>query len=164
VKFVALIGLPGAGKSTVARAIAQAKGWPIVDRDDLPRASFDESGKAAATDAALAQVARHLTRNQSCILDGMTLSSRAQRDRLRALARQHNAELVLLWLDCPVEIAVARVAAQSGHSALDRDAVLVRDVASRFEQPEADVLRLDAQLPTKELVGRAMRALDLEEL
>lgn len=31
---VILVGLPGAGKTTVGRALAQALGWPFVDLDD----------------------------------------------------------------------------------------------------------------------------------
>ena len=157
--LVALIGLPGAGKSALARAIAAEKRWPIVDRDAFPRATFDEAGKAQATDAALTALREELLRGRSCILDGMTLSSAKQRSRVRDLARDCAAQAVLLWLDCPIDVAIARVTAQADHPARDRSAALVREVAVRFAEPEHDVLRLDARRPTSELLPQVLRLL-----
>jgi len=157
--LVALVGLPGAGKSELARAITAEKSWPIVDRDAFPRASFDDAGKAEATEAALDAVREALLQGRSCVLDGMTLSSVKQRARVRGIARDCAAQAVLIWLDCPVDVAIARVAAQANHPARDRSAALVREVAARFAQPERDVLRLDARRPTSELLSQVLRLL-----
>ncbi len=157
--LVALVGLPGAGKSQLAQAIARVKQWPIVSRDAFARPRFDDAGKAAATDAALAAAARHLAGGESCILDGMTLSSSQQRDRVREAARRTGAELVMVWLDCPVDVAIARIAAQADHPAADRNAALVREVAARFEMPESEVTRLDAKLQTPLLLQRVLELL-----
>lgn len=154
--LVALVGLPGAGKSQLARAIAQEKRWTVVDRDAFPRARFDEAGKAAATDAAFGALREALLQGRSCILDGMTLSLSHQRERVRELARECAAQSVLFWLDCPVDVAVARVNAQPTHPAADRSATLVRQVAARFTAPERDVLRLDARRETAELLRQVL--------
>jgi predicted kinase len=89
----------------------------------------------------------------------MTLSSRAQRERVRALAREAGAELKLIWVDCPIEVAIARIETQSDHPAADRDARLVREVAARFETPEDDAIRLDAKLDARELARMALEKL-----
>jgi len=154
--LVALIGLPGAGKTELARAIAAETKWPIVDRDSFPRESLDDAAKAQATDAALAAARETLLQGTSCILDGMTLSSSQQRSRVRGIARECAAQAILVWLDCAVDVAIARVAAQADHPARDRSAALVREVAVRFEQPERDVLRLDALRATSELLGKLL--------
>jgi len=157
--LVALIGLPGAGKSELARAIAAEKDWPIVDRDAFPRPTFDDAGKAEATDAAFTALREALLQGRSCILDGMTLSSAQQRARVREIARECAAQTVLIWLDCPVDVAIARVAAQADHPSRDRSAALVREVAVRFTQPERDVLRLDARRATRDLLPLVLRLL-----
>lgn len=154
--LVALIGLPGAGKSRLAHALSKAKRWPIVNRDSFHREQFDEDGKAAATDAAFAALKEELLQGRNCILDGMTLSSSQQRTRVREVARDCAAQAVLIWLDCPVEVAIARVAAQSDHPAKDRSAALVREVAARFAQPEKDVLRVDARCETSDLLAQLL--------
>ncbi len=154
--LVALIGLPGAGKSELARAIAAEKKWPIVNRDSFPRDPFDDDGKAAATEAAFTALKEGLLQGRSCILDGMTLSSSEQRSRVRDIARDCAAQAILVWLDCPVGVAIARVAAQADHPARDRSAALVREVAVRFMPPERDVLRLDALRATSELLVKLL--------
>jgi predicted kinase len=143
---VAIIGIPGAGKSLLAAAVAEQMGWSVIDRDQVPG---DKPARNAVLFSALAQ---ELGRGGSCVLDGVTLASAEQRDRVRAIAQGAGARAVLVWLDCPLDVALARVAAQPEHPAKDRDAALVRDVAARFESPEADVVRLDARLPTEELL------------
>jgi predicted kinase len=153
------MGLPGAGKTALAQRLAEELHWPIVDRDAVPRRRFDEAGKAAATTAVFEKVALLLSREQSCILDGMTFADAQQRERLRALARVHQAQCVFLWLDLPVDVAADRVRAQQDHPALDRDEALVRDVAERFAPPGADVLRLDATLPQHAIGAAALRLL-----
>lgn len=52
---IALVGMPGSGKSTVGRQLARLLGWPFIDSDaeivrriGMPiRAYFEQSGEAA---------------------------------------------------------------------------------------------------------------------
>jgi predicted kinase len=161
--LVALAGLPGAGKSMLARRLAPALGAAIVDRDALRAASFapGDSGAAvreAATALSQQEISIRLQRGESCIADGRTLARAADRAVLAQLACDVPADFALLWLDCPVELAIERVRRQAMHPAPDRDEALVRAVAARFEVPAAaaTLLRLDARAAPGELAAAAL--------
>lgn len=160
--MVALAGLPGSGKSTLAASLCARFGFALVDRDWLryalhPEPVFDEAEKQAANAAVLARLRYHCAAGESCLVDGMTLARAAEREALRSIAEEHGFSFVLLWLDCPVELAVARVERQD-HPAKDRDAARVREVAARFEPPR-DALHLDATRPAAELLHLAEKGL-----
>lgn len=132
-----LIGIPGSGKSTLARCLAAQLGWERVDRDAIraamfPRCAFTVDEKSAAGEAAWLAVETHLLAGRSCIVDGMTFADNLQRERARELADLAAAHHVALMLECPLRVAQARVAAQGGHAAGDRDTQLVQEVASRM--------------------------------
>lgn len=161
--LVALAGLPGAGKSSLARRLAPALGAAIVDRDALRATSFAPSdGSAAVREAATAlaqqQIAMRLQRGESCIADGRTLALATDRAALAQLACDAQADFALLWLDCPVELAIERIRGQASHPAPDRDEALVLAVAAHFEAPAAaaTVLRLDARAAPEELAASAL--------
>ena len=68
--FLVFSGLPGSGKSTVAREVARRTSLPLLDKDDFLDALFDERGvddaawRAALSreaDARFAQAARQLS-------------------------------------------------------------------------------------------------------
>jgi len=161
--LVALAGLPGAGKTMLAQRLAPALGAAIVDRDALRAAGFAPGDASAATrEAATAlsqqQIAIRLQRGESCIADGRTLALAADRAVLAQLACDVPADFALLWLDCPVELAIERVRRQAMHPAADRDEALVRAVSARFEVPAAaaTLLRLDARAAPGELAAAAL--------
>jgi hypothetical protein len=43
-RFIVVSGLPGSGKTTVGRRLAQALGLPLLDKDDILEALFDSLG------------------------------------------------------------------------------------------------------------------------
>ena len=160
--MVALVGLPGSGKSTLAGHLCARFSLALVDRDAIradlfPDCRFTDAEKRTASAAVLERLQRHCAAGESCLVDGMTFSRRSEREAVRDIAAAHGAGFLMLWLDCPVEAAVARVDA-APHPAKDRNAALVREVAARFEVPE-DVLRLDATLPRDEIHKAAEKAL-----
>lgn len=161
--LVALAGLPGAGKTMLAQRLAPALGAAVVDRDALRAEGFAPGDASAATrEAATAlsqqQIAIRLQRGESCIADGRTLALAADRAVLAQLACDAPADFALLWLDCPVELAIERVRRQAMHPAPDRDEALVLAVAARFEAPAASatLLRLDARAAPAELAAAAL--------
>ena len=160
--LIALMGLPGAGKSTVAAALA---GATRVSRDAV-RASwgaplgYGEEDKAVLFRAVLFQAGAVLSAGQDVVLDGMPFSRETDRVAAMALAAEHGAGFVAVLLDLRVEEARRRVAGEGAHEAADRSAALVDEVAGRFTPPDPSVLVLDATRPVAELAARIREAVE----
>ena len=164
---VALMGLPGAGKSTLARALAEALDLHLVDRDALraamfPRCSFSIAEKLAAFRMLLAAVEVNCALGRSSIIDGVTFSRRADLEQLDAVVRRYPVDTVAMYLDCPPELARARVGADLAggtHAAADRTPQLVDTVMARFDPPPPSAVLLDATQPPDALAEQALAAL-----
>lgn len=159
-----MMGLPASGKSTLARAFAAHSGWPVVDRDVIRAAMFPKGlrtpeEKDAASEATLASLGVHLQQGQCCVADGKPYSRQAERDHVAELAARCDAEVLFVWVDCPVEEAIRRVRADRLHPGRDGRAELVREVAERWEPVTADVFRLDALQATPALLQQLLGAL-----
>lgn len=161
-RVLLLTGLPGSGKSTLARFLAARFALAVIDRDRIradlfPECSFTTAEKQAANAAVFDALHAECIAGRNSLLDGMTFSRQREREIVRSIALQHDFACLTLWLDCPMEIAVARVTAQT-HPARDRDAALVREVAARFERPD-DAVRINATLSAAEIQRIAAAAL-----
>ena len=158
------MGLPGAGKSTLARALARGTGFARVDRDAIraalfPRGRATTVEKRAANAAVWREARAQLRRGRGVIVDGMSFASAAQRVRGRGLARRHAMRCFEIYLECPLALARARIARTARHPAPDRVPELADAVARRFARVGAQALRLDARRPARELSSRASAAL-----
>lgn len=143
VPVVGLMGLPGAGKSRLARHLAGELNWSVLDRDRLrqerfPDTASDRKSRQVAEAIMADRLASMLRRGQPAILDGMTLARQAARDRWAALSQREGGDWRVLYLACSRNTAVARVEADrraGRHPATDRNANLVDAVAARLELP-----------------------------
>ena len=154
---VALMGLPGAGKTTLAEALAPRMPARIVSRDVIRAAmfkpcSFTEAEKAAAFRALVDAVAVNCRLGHSSIVDGMPFSREGELEAVAAAVVQQGCRTLPVLCAVPVEEAMRRVEQQQGHAARDRGDERVREVAERFRAIPDGALRLDATRPTGELV------------
>ena len=163
--LIALAGLPGAGKSTLARGLQAALHAEVVSRDAVRMSEFPPWDDRAAARAPFAVLRLErsvlLQAGATGSADGATLSTHAERRVLRELAESLGHRFVLLWLDLPVEVAAARIATDRHDAPRDRRPALVSEVAQRFEAPlPADgAVRIDASTAHAEVLHHAKKAL-----
>lgn len=163
--LIALAGLPGAGKSTLAKGLQAALRAEIVSRDTIRMAEFpewdDRAAKRAAFEIVRLDVSLLLRAGATVIVDGATLATQAERHELRGLAAGVGVDFVLLWLDVAPDIAAARIAADRHEAPADRHPALAHAVAGRFECPreDEDAVRLDAAAASTALLDAAVTAI-----
>ncbi len=164
---VAVMGLPGAGKSIVARALEDQLQLRRVCRDTIraamfPRCSYSFIEKRAAWRSVLLALEINGMLGFGSVIDGMTFSRRRELDRVAQVAARHRLVTIPLLVECPPELARERVArdiAANRHSARDRSPDLVNDVLARSEPPPAETLRIDGTLPAAQMCRAAIAAI-----
>lgn len=164
---VATMGLPGAGKSIVARAIEDQLGLRRVCRDQIraamfPRCNFSYIEKRAAFRSLLLALDINCMIGDGSVIDGMTFSRRSELDRVAETAARHGIVTIPLLIECPVELARERVArdlASNRHLAGDRTPETVNDVMARREPAPEGTLIVDATLPAAQMCRAAIALL-----
>jgi predicted kinase len=165
---IALMGLPGSGKTTVAERLVRARDLSLISRDAIRAAMFRPSGfteleKQCAYRALLLAVAACLELGRSCVVEGMTFSRTSEVEEVRKIAETAGAHFLPVFLDCPVYVAQARAArdlAERHRAPEDRDERLVARIAERFDAPPADALRLDATRTPEEIAKAILDGLE----
>jgi predicted kinase len=164
--WVVFAGLPGTGKSTLARALAERLGAAILDKDRVRGALFPDAltDYSAEQDQlcmrAMLEAAAYLTqrrRVQSIFFDGRTFSTQGQIEEVLQAARQAGARWRILHVTCADAVAEERLArSDPGHPAKNRDPALYRRIKQHFEailQPKLEVdttLGIDRRLAAVE--------------
>lgn len=150
---VVVMGVSGAGKTTVGRKLAKALGARFVDGDDLhtdaARAKMGAGGALTDEDRWpwLDRVGRELSEGERTIIACSALR-RAYRDRLRAAA---GPSLRFVYLDATIEAMRERVARRKNHY---MPASLVDSQFAALEPPkdESDVIASRADAPLSKVI------------
>src|ERR1700761_4695060 len=154
--WVLFAGLPGTGKSTVARALAERLSAAVLDKDRVRGALFP----GLLTDyspeqdqlcmRAMLEAAAYLTgrkRAKYIFFDGRTFSTRGQIEEVLLAAKQAGAGWRILQVTCADAVAEARLArSDPGHPAKNRDPALYRRIKQHFEPILQSKLEVDTTL------------------
>jgi aminoglycoside phosphotransferase family enzyme/predicted kinase len=129
-RLVALGGVSGTGKSTLARALAPALGpapGAVVLRSDvvrkrlhgvtpgdrLPPAAYRKEASGAVYDALAGRAAAVIRAGHAAIVDAVFLDSE-ERAQIERVAREAGVPFQALWLSAPEDILLQRVATRRG--------------------------------------------------
>lgn len=121
--LVLTTGLPGAGKTTLARQVAGALGLPLLSKDTIKECLFDTLGihdrawslkLGVAANEIVWAIARECI--GGAVVEAWFGPARDDADRARAAVQATGIPLVWeLMCDCPAEVAVSRYAARVRH-------------------------------------------------
>ncbi len=154
VRLVAVGGLPGTGKSTLAAALAGDSAALLVSdeiRRELRGAPGDEPSEERYRQEATAEVyrvmleraSRALSLGESVVLDA-TWRDGGQREQLRELARRAAGELTELCCTCPADLAVERIEQRITRAAGPSEATpAVRRLLERCFDPWPEATEID---------------------
>jgi len=148
-RILVMMGVSGAGKTTVGRLAAQRLGWPFVEGDDLHPAAnvakmaagepLTDADRAPWLDAVAAQIDAWRTAGQGGVITCSALK-RAYRDRLA------RPEVLFVFLSAGRDAVAQRLQQRQDHF---MPAILADSQFATLEAPGADeaVLVLGAGTP-----------------
>lgn len=162
--LAAVGGLSGSGKSVFSRAVAPLIGaspgavilrtdevrkrlMGVAPTDPLPAEAYSQGAHTRTYDALFDTAAALLAAGRAVVLDA-TFQDPALRARAEALAQAAGVPFRPAWMDAPLDVLEARVAARKG-DASDADVAVLREQAARLGALP-DWPRVDATAPTAE--------------
>ena len=163
-----MAGLPGAGKSTLARLLAQRFPGAVLDKDVIRAALFQadyveysQTQDDFCQEIMLKTAAYLLDKDADLhvLLDGRTFSRRYQRERVFEFCKQQKTAWAILECVCSEPIALERLAtaaARGTHLAANRTADLYRQVQAGWEPIHDAKLVIDTARSADSCVQEAL--------
>jgi adenylylsulfate kinase len=166
-----MAGLPGTGKSTIARALAAETDGIVLDKDTLRTALFPEPWIEYSQRQddfcveILLQTAGYLL-TAPCVppfilIDGRVFAFRYQIERVVNWAASAGSRVKIIHAICSDETAYARLQA-GDHPAGNRNYELYLNLKARFESIEQPKLTLDTDQSVESSVDRCLSYLRTE--
>ncbi len=175
--LVVIFGLMGTGKTTLARRLGQAHGWPVVHsdavrkalaglapttpiREEFGRGIYDEVFSARTYAEMRRQAREHLAAGAAGVILDASFKSARERQLARELARELGVRAVFVWCRCPLATVRERLSRREADAASISDGrleILDRQ-AEDFDPPtEADrpLLPLDTSREVSEALAEA---------
>jgi predicted kinase len=169
--LVLMAGLPGTGKSTLARALVERTSGRVLSKDEIRHAIFlpDEIEYSSRQDDFCLQVMLEtagylLARDpeRAIFLDGRPFSRRYQIENVIAAADSMQQPWRILECVCSEGTARERLAGDveaGAHVAGNRDFQLYLEVRSRFEAITQSKTTIDTDATVEDCIEQARRAL-----
>jgi predicted kinase len=147
-RLILTCGLPGSGKTTLARQLASDRNALRLTQDEwlwaLGSSPWDETTRDKV-DHELWRLAQDVLRLGLSVVLDLGLWARAERDELRAVARRLGVGVELHYVDAPVDELWRRIDARNAEPPWDSNPIHrahLDEWASTFQAPDAAELAL----------------------
>jgi predicted kinase len=168
--IILMAGLPGTGKSTLARDLANRTGGCVLGKDEIRAAIFSEKDIEFSTaqddfimELMLQSANFLLARNPSrkIFMDGRPFSRRYQIERVFEFAAKIEQDCRIIECVCSDETARRRLDLEpdSQHLAINRNFTLYQQVKARFEPITHAKTVIDTEEPLELCLGQAQAGL-----
>jgi len=168
--IVLMAGLPGTGKTTLARELARHTQGALLSKDEIRAALFspEDIEYSVKQDDFVMEImleAAHFllqhTPTRKIFLDGRTFSRRYQVDRVLKFARELAQPWTIIECACSDEFARRRLDLEPDplHPAHNRTFALYLEVKARFEPITDPKTTINTDQPLEECTKQALAAL-----
>src|SRR6202162_3539447 len=148
---IALVGLRGAGKSTLGRMLAQHLGWPFIELDRLVEEDYGASIPDLIEMAGTATFRRHersaldrvIAAHDAAVITTAGGIVASQESYALLLRRTHT-----VWIKARPEDHMSRVMAQGDFRPMAQNREAMADLVAILEARRADYTRAEAELDT----------------
>ena len=160
-----MAGLPGTGKSTLARAIAERTGAHVLDKDHVRAALFPAELVEYSREQddfvlrVMLKVAGWIVKRDPrrvVVLDGRPFSKKYQLDMVINFAEWTKTPWRIVECTCSEETARQRLQQAPDHPAADRNFELYQGVKNEWEEIAQPKLSTNTELPIDENIGRVV--------
>lgn len=163
--LIIITGLPGSGKTTLAKALAESLHAVHLNTDIIrshlgKRGQYDEASKSSIYAKMLKQTESHLHRGETVIVDA-TFYRNAVRKPYRILSKRYRKKLFWIMVTAAEENIKNRICKKREHSEADFDVYLA--IKEAFEPLEQGHLILHSDtLSVDQMVEKAREYILLE--